>query len=93
MECLNALAEQEKVDNGIFEVIVVNDGGEEVLPASLGTFKDKIDIRYYSQDHKGPAAARNLGIEMARGEIILLLDDDSLPTSDWLYATHERTST
>jgi len=32
----------------------------------------------------GPAAARNRGINDANGEIILFLDDDSIPTEGWL---------
>jgi glycosyltransferase involved in cell wall biosynthesis len=33
---------------------------------------------------QGPAAARNLGWRMARGEIIAFTDDDCLPEPDWL---------
>ncbi|MGE5373860.1 MAG: glycosyltransferase family 2 protein [Bacteroidota bacterium] len=35
-------------------------------------------------DTQGPAAARNLGWRMARGEIIAFTDDDCLPEPDWL---------
>jgi glycosyltransferase involved in cell wall biosynthesis len=71
------------------EVIIINDGGiAEPLP-ELGNLGDKLAIRYCSQDHKGPAAARNRGIDMAQGDIVLFLDDDSMPLRNWLQATME----
>lgn len=33
---------------------------------------------------RGPAAARNIGWRMARGDIIAFTDDDCLPEQDWL---------
>ena len=85
-ECIEALSSQ-KTDKSFFEVIVVNDGGSTETYPDINHADNGLDITYLSQDHKGPAAARNLGIEKAKGEIILLLDDDSLPTDNWLDAT------
>ncbi len=34
----------------------------------------------------GPAAARNIGWQAARGEVIAFTDDDCIPTSQWLKA-------
>lgn len=85
-QCIEALSNQ-TVDKRFFEVIVVNDGGKAEVSGDIDSADDSLDITYLSQNHKGPAAARNLGIEKAKGEIILLLDDDSLPTDNWLDAT------
>ena len=82
-KCLNSLCRQ-AVDTSYFEVIVINDGDEEELPSKLESLGMQIALRCLRQAHRGPAAARNLGIQAARGEIILFLDDDSLPTENWL---------
>ena len=85
MQCLDALCNQ-SVDKQCFEVIIVNDGGNSEISEKIALFERCLTISYYYQENKGPAAARNLGINKAMGDIILFLDDDSLPTSDWLNA-------
>jgi glycosyltransferase involved in cell wall biosynthesis len=75
--CLDALRRQHTAR--AYEVIVVDDGTTpplepvEVAPATL--------IRGRGV---GPAAARNAGIEMARGGVVLFTDDDALPDANWI---------
>ncbi|MDY6853885.1 MAG: glycosyltransferase [Thermodesulfobacteriota bacterium] len=84
-QCIQSLYNQ-SVDTESFEVLVINDGGKRDFFKNLDLPNNGFPIRVFSQDHKGPAAARNLGINNAKGKIILLLDDDSLPTKNWLNA-------
>ena len=86
MQCLESLASQ-NVDERCFEVIIVNDGGNDSLIEKISSKQNKTSIWYFYQINKGPAAARNLGVREAKGNIILFLDDDSLPRKDWLQAT------
>ncbi|MFP4082057.1 MAG: glycosyltransferase family 2 protein [Candidatus Aminicenantes bacterium] len=88
MECLRALGSQ-SAGRTSFEIILVNDGGKDDVPENLDLLGHQLSIKYLSQNHRGPAAARNLGIKRATGSIVLLLDDDSLPTEDWLGTTTE----
>jgi GT2 family glycosyltransferase len=87
VDCLNALSEQVWNREDDFEVLIVNDGGRDYQPAAFDVYKEKFPIRYLRQDHKGPASARNFGVKMARGEIIVFLDDDSVPLKNWLEST------
>jgi glycosyltransferase involved in cell wall biosynthesis len=66
------------------EVIVVDDGSTDNTPECLQQFAGR--IRVVTQENAGPAAARNRGIEMARGELIAFLDSDDL----WLPRKLER---
>ena len=37
-----------------------------------------------SRERRGSAAAKNIGARLAKGEFIVFLDDDTVPTSSWL---------
>jgi glycosyltransferase involved in cell wall biosynthesis len=66
---------QEEVE---VEVIVVDDGSEDETPARLGEIGDRRLRRLRNERPLGVAAARNRGIDTARGEWIAPLDDDDL---------------
>jgi glycosyltransferase involved in cell wall biosynthesis len=58
-----------------FEAIVIDDGSDDGTAAVARSFPD---VRYRHQANQGVAAARNAGLEMARGELIAFLDHDDL---------------
>lgn len=60
-----------------FEVIVVDDGSHNAAPAPIVSWIDHFPINFVRQEHRGIAAARNLGSQSARGRVILFLDADS----------------
>ena len=66
-----------------FEVIIVNDGGEDVRPIVQGLQNGKLSLRTHAQN-AGPAAARNTGLRMAQGKYIAYLDDDDMYYPDHL---------
>lgn len=58
------------------DFIVVDDGSTDDTADIAAAFSD--DIRYFRQPNQGPAAARNMGIRVARGEFLAFLDVDDL---------------
>lgn len=58
-----------------FEVIVIDDGSTDDSAAIAQSFPD---VRYIHQSNQGVAAARNNGIEAARGEFFAFIDQDDL---------------
>lgn len=71
-----------------YEIIVVNDGSNENIDDFLNEFGNK--IVYKKKKNEGPASARNLGIELAKGEYIAFLDSDDLWHTDKLKIQVER---
>lgn len=65
-----------------FEVIVIDDGSTDNTREMVKKYDGK--IRYLFQENKGVSAARNIGIKMAIGDYIALLDDDDSWLTDKL---------
>lgn len=70
------------------EVIVVDDGSHDAPETVVELFRGRLDVRIIAQPDLGYrlAAARNLGIRAATGDVILSLDCDMLPDPGWLSA-------
>ena len=60
------------------EVIVVDDGSTDATDQLIERIRENgtVNLRYYFQPNRGPAAARNRGIEMASGAYLTFLDSD-----------------
>jgi glycosyltransferase involved in cell wall biosynthesis len=86
-ETLNSVFAQTFRD---FEVIVVNDGSPDGPAERLQPWIEAGKIRYHEQANAGQSAARNAGLQLARGEFIALLDDDDLWPADKLEWQVER---
>jgi len=65
-----------------FELIVVDDGSTDETRQVLQSYGDQ--IRFFYQENRGPAAARNMGIRQARGRWVSIQDSDDLCTPDHL---------
>ncbi|MEZ0371781.1 MAG: glycosyltransferase family 2 protein [Candidatus Sericytochromatia bacterium] len=86
--CLSGLRQQ---SSGDFEILLVDDGSDQAPPAWLQDW-----IRHWPRlrwlplaRNSGRAAARNTGLEAARGELVIFLDCDMAVQSDFV-AAHRR---
>ncbi len=72
------------IDKKIFEVIVVDDGSDDGTSKFLTECDYSFQLRHVKIKNSGRAIARNVGIEMARNEIIIFIDDDMILKSDFV---------
>lgn len=61
------------------EVVVVDDGSRDGTRELLGSPPADLALRWRRQERRGPAAARNRGVALARAPRVLLLGDDTRP--------------
>lgn len=69
-----------------FEVVVIVDGSTDGTSDLLARFHPSYSLTWRWQEHAGRATACNAGIALARGDLIVLLDDDMEPTAGLLAA-------
>lgn len=71
-----------------YETIVVDDGSNdntaEVVEDFIRNSKNPEVIKLIKAHHGGPAAARNIGVRHAVGEIILFIDSDCVANEKWI---------
>lgn len=63
------------------EIIVIDDGSKDATKEIVKEYRKKYcidNLQFIYQDNAGPSAARNRGIELAKGEYIAFLDSDDL---------------
>jgi len=83
--CLNSLALQ-SLGRDRFEVLVVDDGSPPSTAEVVQAARERTDLnlRYFRQANRGPAAARNLGVDQAATDLVAFTDDDCRPDVSWL---------
>lgn len=75
--CIQSLLE---IDYPSYEIIVVDNGSTDKTYEILSNFP----IKLVREEKKGPYAARNKGIDLSKGELVLFTDSDCLANKDLL---------
>lgn len=69
-----------------FEVIISIDGSKDGTQEMVNNFNAPFTLRSIWKPNSGRAAARNTGIHIAVGEIVILMDDDMEPSPEFIEA-------
>ncbi|HTK46398.1 MAG TPA: glycosyltransferase [Gemmatimonadaceae bacterium] len=92
LRALGALATQ-RIPPSEYEVVVVVDGSDDGTREAAAAAAMPYALRVLWQKNRGRAAACNAGIAVARGNLVVVLDDDMTATPELLaahLAAHER---
>lgn len=82
-----ALGSVLRQDFADFEVLVVDDGSDDDIKSVVDGISDS-RIHYHRQVNRGASAARNAGIDRARGEYVAFLDSDDVYLPHHLATMH-----
>lgn len=78
-ECLHSLM---RLDYPDYEVILIDDGSTDETPQIVAEFPSVV---YHRQSNHGLSVARNVGAELATGEIVAYTDSDCVVDENWLF--------
>jgi GT2 family glycosyltransferase len=83
-DCLESLRRQ-SVGTAAFDIIVVDSCGTPATSAQLHALVEAMpNARLLRLERPGASAARNLGAEASRADLIAYIDDDGLAAADWI---------
>ena len=80
-ELLNSLTRQ---TDGVFEVLVIDDGSQIDLKPTVALFENMLDISYYRKTNSGPGLTRNYGAARAKNDWLLFVDSDVIVEADYI---------
>ena len=90
--CLNSLVRQDYPKDH-YEVIVVDNSGEDQSHDVVTIFSSLIDMQYVRETRCGLVYARHAGAKAARHEVLAFTDDDGIVVPVWLSRIDEVLST
>lgn len=85
-DTLRSLSAQQVPRTLQWEMVVVDNNSSDTTKETVRRFGEtsSVPVRYEFEPRLGQSFARNSGIEVAKGAVILFTDDDILPDRDWV---------
>jgi len=78
---------RQTLDKAAYEIIVIDDGSVDTTRQVVDAYTAKLPLRYAYQRNAGLASAKNHGLFLARGQVLLFLDDDDIADPN-LFTAH-----
>lgn len=69
-----------------FEIVIVDDGSTDGTFQSLIELEPPVEVVFIKANHLGPAGARNAGLKISRGELVIFMDSDIYPCPEFVEA-------
>lgn len=86
-ECLNSLKNQ-TLSYDKFEIIIILNGCKEPWKLQIQEYINdelkELNVHFFQTNNPGVSNARNIGLEKAKGEYIIFIDDDDYVSPDYL---------
>lgn len=87
-QLLDCLKYQKALENIRWEVIVVDNNSHDKTPNIVAAYQETwlsgCPLKYYVEERQGAAFARLRLVREAKGHLIGFLDDDNLPSDNWI---------
>ena len=81
VDCLKSAMNQDYQD---YELIIVDDDSSDDTLSIIKKFKDNRIRMFKNKENRGPGFTRNVAIKKSRGNIVLLLDSDTVVPESWI---------
>ena len=82
VHCLESFSKQ-TAPEGSFELVIVNDGSSDGTREALEAYEFNRPVQLIHRENGGLSAARNSGLEVMRGKLVLLINDDTIARRPW----------
>lgn len=80
---LKSFSEQD-ISKDEYEIVIVDDASDVSIVHIISKFSKIMQLQYKRVSKLGRAGARNVGIDIAKGDIIIFSDDDTLVLPDFV---------
>lgn len=77
------------IKNVNWKIVIVDNASTDATPEILRKYSERLPLLSLRTEKQGKNIALNIGLEHIEGDLIVLTDDDVIPSNDWLEAIHD----